>query len=110
MFKSLRKSKEGRLQRLARSNAELVEIAVEMSARHGRRAATCNEARANYGEGFFFEIVERKGYKGYGAPNAIFRIAAQKRYTSPQGMPKKRKENTPPSAFSKERLWVAIYQ
>ena len=32
-----------------------------------------------YGEGFFFEIVERRGYRGYGAPNAIFRIAAQKR-------------------------------
>lgn len=34
----------------------------------------------NYGEGFFFEIVQRKGqYKGYGAANAPFRIAAQKR-------------------------------
>ena len=34
----------------------------------------------NYGEGFFFEIVERRGgYKGYGANNAQFRIAAQKR-------------------------------
>lgn len=32
-----------------------------------------------FGEGFFFEIVERRGYKGYGAPNAPFRIAAQKR-------------------------------
>ncbi|MEK1888579.1 MAG: TIM barrel protein [Phyllobacterium sp.] len=41
----------------------------------------------NYGEGFFFEIVERRGYKGYGAPNAIFRIAAQKRHIRPQGMP-----------------------
>jgi 4-hydroxyphenylpyruvate dioxygenase len=30
-------------------------------------------------EGFFFEIVERRGgYRGYGAPNAPFRIAAQK--------------------------------
>lgn len=35
----------------------------------------------NYGEGFFFEIVERRGgYKGYGAANAPFRIAAQKRH------------------------------
>lgn len=42
----------------------------------------------NYSEGFFFEIIERKGYKGYGAPNATFRIAAQKRYIRPQGMPK----------------------
>ena len=33
-----------------------------------------------FGEGFFFEIVERRGgYRGYGAPNAPFRIAAQKR-------------------------------
>ncbi len=29
--------------------------------------------------GFFFEIVERKGYRGYGAANAPFRIAAQQR-------------------------------
>jgi 4-hydroxyphenylpyruvate dioxygenase len=34
-----------------------------------------------YGEGFIFEIVERRGlYRGYGAPNAPFRIAAQKRH------------------------------
>ena len=33
-----------------------------------------------YGDGFFFEIVERRnGYEGYGAPNAPFRIAAQQR-------------------------------
>ena len=33
-----------------------------------------------YGDGFFFEIVERRnGYRGYGAPNAPFRIAAQQR-------------------------------
>ncbi len=33
-----------------------------------------------YGDGFFFEIVERRsGYAGYGASNAPFRIAAQKR-------------------------------
>jgi len=43
----------------------------------------------NYGEGFFFEIVERRGgYNGYGAPNAQFRIAAQKRHMRPKGMPK----------------------
>jgi len=35
---------------------------------------------SNYGDGFFFEIVERRGgYAGYGAANAQFRIAAQKR-------------------------------
>ena len=39
------------------------------------------------GEGFFFEIVERRGYRGYGASNAIFRIAAQKRHMRPQGLP-----------------------
>jgi len=38
-----------------------------------------------YGDGFFFEIVERRGYRGYGAPNAIFRIAALKRALSTQG-------------------------
>ena len=36
----------------------------------------------------FFEIVERRGaYAGYGAPNAPFRIAAQKRLQRPKGMP-----------------------
>jgi 4-hydroxyphenylpyruvate dioxygenase len=34
----------------------------------------------NYGDGFFFEVVERRnGYAGYGATNAPFRIAAQQR-------------------------------
>ena len=41
-----------------------------------------------YGEGFFFEIVQRRGYRGYGAPNAIFRIAAQKRHMRPETMPR----------------------
>jgi len=42
-----------------------------------------------FGEGFFFEIVERRGdYGGYGAVNAPFRIAAQKRHMRPKGMPK----------------------
>lgn len=42
-----------------------------------------------YAGGMFFEIVERRnGYKGYGAPNAPFRIAAQKRLMRPKGMPK----------------------
>jgi 4-hydroxyphenylpyruvate dioxygenase len=40
-----------------------------------------------YGEGFFFEIVERRGYRGYGAANAPFRIAAQKRHMRPEGLP-----------------------
>lgn len=41
-----------------------------------------------YAEGFFFEIVCRKGYRGYGAANAIFRIAAQKRHIRPEGVPR----------------------
>lgn len=42
-----------------------------------------------FGGGLFFEIVQRvSGYDGYGAPNAPFRIAAQKRLMPPKGMPK----------------------
>lgn len=42
-----------------------------------------------HGDGFFFEIVERRGgYSSYGAPNAPFRIAAQKRELPPKGMPR----------------------
>jgi len=44
----------------------------------------------NYGEGFFFEILERRGgYRGYGAANAQFRIAAQKRHMRPQSIPRR---------------------
>ncbi len=40
-------------------------------------------------DGFFIEIVQRQGnYLGYGAPNAPFRVAAQKRSARPAGMPK----------------------
>ncbi len=43
-----------------------------------------------YGDGFFFEIVERKnGYDGYGAPNAAYRTAALKRLSRPAGMPQR---------------------
>ncbi|WP_099864298.1 bifunctional sugar phosphate isomerase/epimerase/4-hydroxyphenylpyruvate dioxygenase family protein [Pararhizobium haloflavum] len=43
----------------------------------------------SYGEGFFFEVVERRGgYRGYGAANAQFRIAAQKRHLRAPGMPR----------------------
>ena len=39
--------------------------------------------------GMFIEIVERRGgYRGYGAPNAPFRIAAQKRFLRQKGIPK----------------------
>ncbi|MGV8853276.1 MAG: bifunctional sugar phosphate isomerase/epimerase/4-hydroxyphenylpyruvate dioxygenase family protein [Devosia sp.] len=43
----------------------------------------------NVGEGFFFEIVQRTGYQGYGAINAPFRIAAQKRALPLTTMPKR---------------------
>jgi 4-hydroxyphenylpyruvate dioxygenase len=40
-------------------------------------------------DGFFFEIVQREGYYlGYGAPNAPFRIAAQKRSARPARLPR----------------------
>ncbi|UJW85338.1 bifunctional sugar phosphate isomerase/epimerase/4-hydroxyphenylpyruvate dioxygenase family protein [Devosia sp. SL43] len=43
----------------------------------------------NVGEGFFFEVVQRSaGYLGYGAINAPFRIAAQKRSLSPAIIPR----------------------
>ncbi len=43
-----------------------------------------------YGEGFFFEIIERRGaYAGYGAANASYRTAAQKRLTRPDGVPRR---------------------
>jgi 4-hydroxyphenylpyruvate dioxygenase len=40
-----------------------------------------------FGEGFFFEIVQRRDYRGYGAANAIFRIAALKKQIRPEGVP-----------------------
>nr|WP_319515446.1 TIM barrel protein [uncultured Cohaesibacter sp.] len=43
-----------------------------------------------YGDGFFFEIVERRAnYHKYGAPNAAYRTAALKRLSRPSGMPRK---------------------
>lgn len=39
--------------------------------------------------GMFFEIVQRRGTdSGFGAANAPFRIAAQKRLMRPKGMPR----------------------
>ncbi len=44
----------------------------------------------NFGDGFFFEIVQRNGfYSGYGAVNAPFRIAAQRRQMHPAAMPRR---------------------
>jgi 4-hydroxyphenylpyruvate dioxygenase len=39
-------------------------------------------------ERFFFEIVERRGYNGFGAPNAGVRLAAQTRDARPRTMPR----------------------
>ena len=39
-------------------------------------------------ERFFFEIVERRGYRGFGAPNAGIRLAAQMREARPRTMPR----------------------
>ena len=39
-------------------------------------------------DGFFFEVVERRNYTGYGAANAIFRIAALKKHLRPEGLPR----------------------
>ncbi|MDE2016909.1 MAG: sugar phosphate isomerase/epimerase and 4-hydroxyphenylpyruvate domain-containing protein [Hyphomicrobiales bacterium] len=39
-------------------------------------------------DGFFFELVQRDGYRGYGAPNAGVRLAAQARLARPAGMPR----------------------
>ena len=42
-----------------------------------------------FGDGMFFEIVERRGgYQGYGASNAPFRLAAQRRLARPSGVPR----------------------
>jgi 4-hydroxyphenylpyruvate dioxygenase len=39
-------------------------------------------------ERFFFEIVQRRGYHGFGAPNAGIRLAAQTREARPRTMPR----------------------
>ena len=41
-----------------------------------------------FGNGLFFEFVERRdGYEGFGAPNAPFRLAAQRRLSSTPSPP-----------------------
>jgi 4-hydroxyphenylpyruvate dioxygenase len=48
----------------------------------------------SFGDGIFFEIVQRQGgYRGYGAPNAPFRIAAQRRLMPAPGMPGPRRQD-----------------
>jgi len=41
-----------------------------------------------FDERFFLEIVERRGYNGFGAPNAGIRLAAQTREARPRTMPR----------------------
>jgi 4-hydroxyphenylpyruvate dioxygenase len=41
-----------------------------------------------FDERFFFEIVQRRGYRGFGAPNAGIRLAAQTREARPRTMPR----------------------
>src|SRR5215831_18765029 len=41
-----------------------------------------------FDERVFFEIVERRGYNGFGAPNAGIRLAAQTRAAPPRKMPR----------------------
>jgi len=42
----------------------------------------------SFDERFFFEIVERRNYQGFGAANAAIRLAAQTREARPLGMPR----------------------
>ena len=42
----------------------------------------------SFEELFFFELVERRGYTGFGAPNAPIRLAAQARLARHPGVPK----------------------
>jgi len=41
-----------------------------------------------FDERFFFEIVQRRNYQGFGAANAAIRLAAQTREARPLGMPR----------------------
>src|SRR5439155_22407537 len=41
-----------------------------------------------FDERFFFEIVERRDYQGFGAANAAIRLAAQTREARPVAMPR----------------------
>jgi 4-hydroxyphenylpyruvate dioxygenase len=41
-----------------------------------------------FDERFFFEIVQRRNYEGFGAPNAAIRLAAQRRESRPLTIPR----------------------
>ncbi len=53
-------------------------------------------------ERFFFEIVQRRGYRGFGAPNAGIRLAAQTREARPRTMP--RSDNRAHMALARDPL------
>jgi 4-hydroxyphenylpyruvate dioxygenase len=42
-----------------------------------------------FAERFFFEIVSREGYRGFGAPNAPIRLAAQSRLSRHPAVPRR---------------------
>ena len=79
----------------------------DIEAKYGLDAATMDALRDNqilydregdgeffqvytpiFDERFFFEIVQRRGYHGFGAPNAAIRLAAQTRESRPVTMPR----------------------
>jgi 4-hydroxyphenylpyruvate dioxygenase len=43
----------------------------------------------NFEDKFFFEVVERRGYRGFGAPNAPIRLAAQTRLARHLAVPRR---------------------
>jgi 4-hydroxyphenylpyruvate dioxygenase len=55
---------------------------------HDAHGAFLQAYAATLEGGFFFEFVQRDGYRGYGAPNAGIRLAAQARLAGPATMPK----------------------
>ena len=52
-----------------------------------RRPNTCRSTPQTFEDRFFFEIVERRGYKGFGAANAPIRLAAQARLVRGSAVP-----------------------
>ena len=79
----------------------------DIEAKYGLDAATMDALRDNqilydregdgeffqvytpiFDERFFFEIVQRRGYHGFGAPNAAIRLAAQTRESRPVTVPR----------------------
>ncbi len=78
----------------ARSDLNVEEIAElrSLDILHDRDAAGSflQAYTATLDGGFFFEIVQRDGYQGYGAPNAAVRLAAQTRAARHPAIPRGR--------------------